>query len=133
MTPALSGQPQFSSRVKPVLPVDGVRFRDLDAEGTLSPFEDWRLGEERRASDLLSRMVVEEKADTLLHAAMPSSGGQLGQCDGYDTDALTRTVTGSRITSLITRLGTVPADWRRSRPQAADYSRPGTGADRPGK
>ena len=110
MAPALVGKPQISSRVKPVLTVDGLRFRDLDDDGALPQFEDWRLDEERRASDLLARMTVEEKAGTLLHATMPSAGAQLGRGDGYDRNALTAMVTGSHITSLITRLGTARAD-----------------------
>ena len=110
MAPAPVGQPEISSRVKPVLTVDGLRFRDLDADGALSPFEDWRLAEERRASDLLARMTVEEKAGTLLHATMPGEVNQLGRGSSYDKDELTRMVTGSHITSLITRLGTPPAE-----------------------
>ncbi|PWH05237.1 beta-glucosidase [Brachybacterium endophyticum] len=54
-------QAPLSSRVKPILEVDGLRFRDLDGDGELSAFEDWRLSPAERAADLVSRMSPEEK------------------------------------------------------------------------
>ncbi|WP_227488317.1 glycoside hydrolase family 3 protein [Brachybacterium subflavum] len=54
-------QVPLASRVKPILEVDGLRFRDLDGDGKLAPFEDWRLPSAERAADLVARMSPEEK------------------------------------------------------------------------
>ncbi|WP_439540527.1 hypothetical protein [Sphingomonas sp.] len=36
-------QPVIAARGKPVLTVSGLRFKDLNASGTLDAYEDWRL------------------------------------------------------------------------------------------
>jgi hypothetical protein len=51
----------IGARVKPVLELEGVRFRDLNGNGVLDPYEDWRLSAAERAADLVSRMTPEEK------------------------------------------------------------------------
>lgn len=58
---------QVEARVKPLLTVDGLQFRDLNASGGLDPYEDWRLATEARIDDLLSRMTLEEKVGLLFH------------------------------------------------------------------
>ena len=35
-------QVRVETRSKPVLVVDGLKFRDLDGDGKLAPYEDWR-------------------------------------------------------------------------------------------
>ncbi len=54
--------PAVESRVKDIIKVNGRQFRDLNDNGTLDPYEDWRLTDEQRAADLVSRMTLEEKA-----------------------------------------------------------------------
>ena len=54
-------QVMIGVRVKPVLELDGLRFRDLNGNGVLDPYEDWRLSAAERAADLVSRMTPEEK------------------------------------------------------------------------
>jgi beta-glucosidase len=54
-------QVRLGSRVKQIIEVDGLHFRDLDGDGELSPFEDWRLPAAERAADLVARMSPEEK------------------------------------------------------------------------
>lgn len=58
--------PQVEARVKPVIQHGQRFFRDLNANGSVDPYEDWRLSPEKRAADLLSRMTLEEKAG-LMH------------------------------------------------------------------
>lgn len=60
------GQPGIEARTKPVLALDGLRFRDLNRSGALEPYEDWRLTPERRAEDLVARMSLREKAGLML-------------------------------------------------------------------
>ncbi|PWU50233.1 hypothetical protein DLE60_21100 [Micromonospora globispora] len=54
--------PVIEGRVKDLIKVDGRYFKDLNDNGRLDRYEDWRLSPERRADDLLSRMTLEEKA-----------------------------------------------------------------------
>src|SRR3954449_10635654 len=46
---------------------DGVRFRDLDGDGVMAPYEDPRLAPEDRVADLVPRLSPEEKAGLLFH------------------------------------------------------------------
>lgn len=41
---------------------DGLYFKDLEKNGELLPYEDWRLPVEERAADLASRLTTEEIA-----------------------------------------------------------------------
>ena len=111
-TPAGGGlalqQIDLGSRSKPVLELDGLRFRDLESDGRLAPFEDWRLTPERRADDLVTRMTAAEKVGTLMHSTLPGRGGELGRAPSYDMDALSRLLSGKHVSSFITRL-TLPA------------------------
>lgn len=59
-------QVAIGARVKPVLTVDGLRFRDLNDNGVLDPYEDWRLSPAERAADLVARMSPEEKIGLLV-------------------------------------------------------------------
>ncbi|MEF2979012.1 glycoside hydrolase family 3 protein [Subtercola sp. YIM 133946] len=56
---------------------DGTRYRDLNHNGTMEPYEDPRLTPEQRARDLLGRMTVAEKAGLMFQAAVPA--GQEGE------------------------------------------------------
>ena len=62
-------QADIVARAVPVVIADGLRFKDLDRNGRLDPYEDWRLPAVRRADDLLARMTLEEKAGMMMHAA----------------------------------------------------------------
>ena len=46
----------------PVVTQDGYRFRDLNKNGQLDPYEDSRADIEIRIDDLISQMNIEEKA-----------------------------------------------------------------------
>ncbi|MEB8340774.1 glycoside hydrolase family 3 protein [Streptomyces endophyticus] len=97
-----SAAPRLESRDVPILTKDGVRFRDLNRDGRLTPYEDWRLSATARARDLLSRMTLEEKAGLLVHGTLPTSG------DGYDAAATAQLVGDRHVTTAITRLSKSP-------------------------
>jgi beta-glucosidase len=59
-------QPVLIGRVRGLVEHDGLQFRDLDGDGVVSPYEDWRLPVSVRVSDLVSRMTLSEKAGLLL-------------------------------------------------------------------
>ena len=60
------GRVSIEARVKPVLTQNGRRFKDLNANGILDPYEDWRLPAAERAADLVLRMTLAEKAGMML-------------------------------------------------------------------
>jgi len=102
-------QPELGARAKPVIEVDGLEFRDLDGNGALTPYEDWRLTADERAADLSARMTAAEKVGTLMHSTLPGLGGVQGRGDGYDLEALRALVRDKHVTSFITRLTLEPA------------------------
>ena len=55
-------QRSVSNRVGGLLKVGNLSFKDLNRNGVLDPYEDWRLPVGTRVADLLSRMTLEEKA-----------------------------------------------------------------------
>ena len=65
----------------PLLTVDKYAFKDLNRNGTLDPYEDWRLPAETRAKDLASQLSIEEIAGLMLysgHQAVPGSAYGFG-------------------------------------------------------
>ena len=68
-----------SSGVK-ILTVDGLSFKDLNQNGKLDKYEDWRLPTDVRAKDLASKLSIEQIAGLMLysaHQAIPArAGGQ---------------------------------------------------------
>ena len=54
-------QPVVESRVKPILEIDGLLFRDLNANGELDPYEDWRLPIDERVDNLVSLMTWKKR------------------------------------------------------------------------
>ena len=67
-TPAggLIVQPTLGARAKAVLSIDGNQYRDLNGNGTLDVYEDWRWSVDRRVDDLVAQMTLEEKAGLML-------------------------------------------------------------------
>lgn len=59
-------QRTLSARTKNIITVDGLEFKDLDGDGQLTPYEDWRLSPRERAEDLVARMTDEEKAGLMI-------------------------------------------------------------------
>src|SRR4051812_29530136 len=57
-----------TSAVK-ILTVNGLHFKDLNKNGTLDKYEDWRLTVDDRAKDLASKMTVEQIAGLMLYSA----------------------------------------------------------------
>lgn len=55
-------QPELGYRGAPLIQQDGYQFKDLNRDGKLNKYEDWRLSPAQRAEDLTQRMTLEEKA-----------------------------------------------------------------------
>ncbi|MFI7581068.1 glycoside hydrolase family 3 protein [Kocuria kalidii] len=58
--------PELQARVKDMIEVRGRAFKDLNANGRLDPYEDWRLPVAQRVDDLVAQMTLEEKAGLML-------------------------------------------------------------------
>jgi len=69
------GQPEIGARVVRVLQVDGLLFKDLNKNGTLDAYEDWRRPVEERVADLLSQMTLEEKAGMMVGPSLEMGPG----------------------------------------------------------
>ncbi len=104
-----TAQPAVESRASPILTIAGKRFRDLNRNGTLEPYEDWRLSSAARAADLVGRMTLEEKAGAALHGSAPAAGNPMGMGASYDTAAAARAILTRHVNSMITRLQLPPA------------------------
>ena len=59
-------QARLGHRTAALLEADGYRFKDLNRNSVLDPYEDWRLPAEDRSRDLIARMSLEEKAGFML-------------------------------------------------------------------
>jgi beta-glucosidase len=97
-------QPVLGSRSVPIIDVGGLKFRDLDRSGDLTPFEDWRLTDAQRAADLVERLNIAQRAGLLLHSDM------FPTADGYPVDYYEPLIRDSHINTFISRLSTDTAD-----------------------
>ena len=59
-------QPVLGTRLAKLIKVDGLSFKDLNQNGKLDKYEDWRLNPEERSKDLLGQMTLEEKVGFML-------------------------------------------------------------------
>lgn len=55
-----------------ILEMDGFAFKDLNKNGHLDPYEDWRLPMEERITDLVSQLPIEEIAGLMLYSGHQS-------------------------------------------------------------
>ena len=62
-----TGQKKLSyiEGVTPILEVDGLKFKDLNKNGALDVYEDWRVDTDTRIADLISQMTPEEEVGLL--------------------------------------------------------------------
>ncbi len=65
-----------------ILTVDGLAFKDLNRNGKLDNYEDWRLPVDERSKDLSAKMSIEQIAGLMLyslHQAIPALPGPMGR------------------------------------------------------
>ncbi len=55
----------YMAETTKILDVDGLKFKDLNKNGALDAYEDWRKPVEERIADILAQMTIEEKAGLL--------------------------------------------------------------------
>jgi beta-glucosidase len=99
-------QPILGHRSAPLLNVDGLTFKDLNRNGKLDPYEDWRLPADVRTADLVQRMTLEELAGVMVHGTLPSAGtlAPLGVGKEYDFVKVRQFIDEDHVNTFITRL-----------------------------
>lgn len=60
-------QPELGARKSEIIQEGKYQFKDLNKNGKLDPYEDWRLPMEQRIADLVGQMTLEEKVGLLFH------------------------------------------------------------------
>lgn len=53
-----------------IIESDGYAFKDMNKNGELDPYEDWRLSYEERAMDLVSKMTIEQMSGLRINGAI---------------------------------------------------------------
>ncbi len=76
-------QPTLAARVKEIIVHEGLTFKDLNDNGTVDPYEDWRLPVKDRVANLVGQMNIEEKAGLMLIQTLNSG------CEGSVVDPAT--------------------------------------------
>lgn len=71
-------QPVLNPHVKQVIEADGYQFVDLNGNGKLDVYEDWRQDADTRTADLVSQMTVREKIAQMQHPTfLPRADGKI--------------------------------------------------------
>ena len=101
--------PTIGTTVKSAIEVDGKFFKDSNGNGELDVYEDWRLDDETRAKDLVTRMSVDEKIGMMV---INSRGMGINVADKSKTsmDGLLEEIEDLQDTSIFgttSKLGTV--------------------------
>jgi beta-glucosidase len=90
--------PTLQARAKPILTApDGTRYKDLNGNGKLDIYEDWRRPAHARVADLVAQMSLEEKAGLMLIQTL--NGG----CDGALQPSTTEFVNRQQMHRFIIR------------------------------
>jgi beta-glucosidase len=102
-------QATLSHRSAHYLRIEGLSFKDLNNNGRLDPYEDWRRSPERRARDLVKRMSLEELAGLLFHSNIPSTEPISLSASGlYDFDKTGQLIALKHINSFVCRSNEEP-------------------------
>ncbi len=98
-----NAQTELESRNIPIITVGTLKFKDLNKNGQLDPYEDWRLDSAARANDLTARMTVEEKAGAMMHGTIA-----LNNAGRVDFSAAEEEVNQRFVNTFITRMAGDP-------------------------
>ena len=102
-------QPVLGYRSARLLQVQGLTFKDLNGNGRLDPYEDWRLPAAVRAHDLVGRLQIAELAGLLLHGNIPGLEPASPHAKGdYDFAKTAALISAGHVNSFLTRFNTEP-------------------------
>jgi beta-glucosidase len=74
-------QPKLGNQGVEIIKSQGYEFKDLNKNGKLDQYEDWRLPDETRVKDLISQMTLEEKIGFMLISTTRMEGDYAFQQD----------------------------------------------------
>jgi beta-glucosidase len=120
-------QPELGTRSVPLLTSHGRQFKDLNRNGRVDPYEDWRRSTWSRARDLLASMTLAEKAGLMVHHTAPSTTDAAGT-PVYNLETARAIIVGKNINHMVTRMtgpGSLVAAASNSLQQVAEESRLG--------
>jgi beta-glucosidase len=132
-------QPLLGVRSVAVLTVDGLKFKDLNKNGRLDRYEDWRQPLDARVDDLVRQMTLEEKAGLMVSPTLPMGpGGAVNEeprpmpnpfgAGGWALPGTSDAVLKSHIRQFINRENAAPrtmATWLNGVQEIAERSRLG--------
>ncbi|MBI1765907.1 MAG: glycoside hydrolase family 3 C-terminal domain-containing protein [Acidobacteria bacterium] len=134
-------QPVINARVVNVLQLNGLLFKDLNKNGKLDVYEDWRRSIDERVNDLVAQMTIEEKAGLMVGPTLSAGpGGTVNEQAVYGVNpfnpgpvmlnvpATTEAVNRRHIRQFINRENLPPktmANWLNGVQQIAEGSRLG--------
>lgn len=100
-------QPLVNARSAPILRLEGLQFKDLNKNGKLDVYEDWRQTPQARAKDLVAQMTLAEKAGAMMHGTLRTGGqmGAVGFGGSYDLEPIRKLIYESQVNSFITQIG----------------------------
>ena len=81
-------QPNLGFRSVKTLIIKGLLFKDLNKNGKLDKYEDWRLPQEIRIKDLISQMTLEEKTGFMLISTTRLAGDNVFQANAPKTEIM---------------------------------------------
>lgn len=79
-------QPKLGNQGVQIIKSQGYEFKDLNKNGKLDQYEDWRLPNEARVKDLISQMTLEEKIGFMLISTTRMEGDYAFQQDAPKTE-----------------------------------------------
>lgn len=123
-------QPSLQARSVKPLQIEGLQFKDLNKNGKLDVYEDWRRAPQERVKDLIAQMTLEEKAGAMMHGTLRTGGqmGAIGVGDSYNLEQIRPLILTAKVNSFITRLQAPPrqmAEENNKLQQLAEESRLG--------
>jgi len=83
-----SEQPTLAARTVDLIQADGYQFKDLNKNGKLDGYEDWRRPTAERIDDLVNQMTLEEKVGMMLIDTM--NAGAYGKLVDTHVDYITQ-------------------------------------------
>jgi beta-glucosidase len=86
---------------KGIITVDGKQFKDLNGNGTLEPYEDWRLSAICRANDLVTRMTVPQKVGLMSEGSTIGTGS----ADGSIATSVYNQLANNNVRQALIRFG----------------------------
>ncbi len=112
-----------------IITASGLKFKDLNKNAFLDPYEDWRLSAVVRAADLVSKLTIPEKVGLMLYGSLEiGSNGEIVETPGIFDPGTTKSIIDLEIRHFLTSADIDPekqAEWSNKIQQIAEESRMG--------